>query len=96
MDEFINSIENSKIFSRLYAKSRLYQVPIRKEDRDNTAFNFRTEIFRYDFMPFGLTNTPMTTALNPIISNFKWEKCLYYLDDVIVYLNSIEDHFFHV
>jgi len=45
-------------------------------------------------MPFGLTNAPATfkRALDIILSGVKWQRCLIYLEDVIVYSKSEEEH----
>jgi len=49
-------------------------------------------------MPFGLTNAPATfqRALDIILSGVKWQSCLIYLDDVIVYSKMEEEHIGHV
>ena len=49
-------------------------------------------------MPFGLTNAPASfqRALDLILSRFKWKTCLIYLDDVIIYSKSMEEHIDHV
>jgi len=45
-------------------------------------------------MPFGLTNAPATfqRALDIILSGVKWQSCMVYLDDVIVYSKTPEAH----
>ncbi len=49
-------------------------------------------------MPFRLTNAPATfqRALDIILAGYKWHACLVYLDDVIVFSQSQEDHLRHV
>lgn len=45
-------------------------------------------------MPFGLTNAPDTyqRALDMILTAFKWKTCLLYIDDIIIYSNTVEEH----
>jgi Reverse transcriptase (RNA-dependent DNA polymerase) len=45
-------------------------------------------------MPFGLRNAPSTIqrAMDVILSGVRWQKCLCYLDDIIVFSLSIESH----
>ena len=49
-------------------------------------------------MPFGLKNAPGTfqRAADIILASVKWQYALVYLDDVIVYSKSIEEHFGHL
>ena len=45
-------------------------------------------------MPFGLKNAPATfqRALDIILSGVRWQTCLVYLDDVIVFSRTIDEH----
>ena len=49
-------------------------------------------------MPFGLRNAPATfqRALDIILSGVRWQTCLIYLDDVIVFSKDAETHLRHV
>lgn len=49
-------------------------------------------------MPFGMTNAPATfqRALDFILARYKWLTCLMYLDDVIIFSNSMEEHLDHL
>ena len=49
-------------------------------------------------MPFGLTNASATfqRALDLILTKYKWKTCLIYLDDIIIYSKSINEHINHV
>jgi len=54
--------------------------------------------YQYKRMPFGLTNAPATfqRALDIILSGVKWQSCLIFLDYVIVYSKTEEEHIGHV
>eukprot|EP00171_Calliarthron_tuberculosum_P003135 IDg3135t1 len=49
-------------------------------------------------MPFGLTNAPATfqRALDIILAGYKWQTCLVYLDDIIVFSKNEEGHLKHL
>ena len=49
-------------------------------------------------MPFGLTNAPSTFQrdLEISLAKYKWRTCLVYIDEVIVFSKSVEDHIRHV
>ena len=46
-------------------------------------------------MPFGLTNAPSTfqSLMELVLRGLHWSTCLVYLDDIIVYSSTIEEHF---
>lgn len=45
-------------------------------------------------MPFGLTNAPVTfqRAMNTILAGLAWTDCLVYLDDIIVFGRTLDEH----
>ena len=49
-------------------------------------------------MPFGLCNAPATfqRTVAILLSGYRWTTCLLYLDDVIIFSKSIEEHLKHV
>ena len=49
-------------------------------------------------MPFGLTNAPATfqRALDVILNRFKWKTCLVYIDDIIIFSKTVDEHIDHV
>jgi hypothetical protein len=94
MDECLDSLGDAVIFSTLDCNSGYWQIPIDKKDRDKTAFVTHCGLHRFTRMPFGLVNAPATfqRAVDMILAQVKWEYALVYLDDVIVYSRSVEDH----
>ena len=98
MDECIDSLGEAKILSTLDCNSGFWQVPIREEDKDKTTFVCHHGSYRYNRMPFGLMNAPATfqRALDIILAQYKWQTCLIYIDDIIIFSNDEESHFKHV
>ena len=49
-------------------------------------------------MPFGLRNAPATfqRAIDIELSGLRWQTCLIYLDDVIVFSKDTKEHVAHV
>jgi Reverse transcriptase (RNA-dependent DNA polymerase) len=98
MDESIDSLGDAAIFSTLDCNSGYWQIPINEEDRDKTTFTSHVGAYRFIRMPFGLCNAPATfqRSLDIILSRVKCKSCLVYLDDVIVFSRTIEEHFGHL
>ena len=93
-DDCLDSLGGADIFTTLDCNSGYWQIPVAERDRDKTAFTTHMGLFRYLRMPFGLRNAPATfqRALDIILSGVKWQTCLIYLDDVIVFGKSTEQH----
>jgi len=68
------------------------------EDRDKTTFTSHTSLFRFFRLLFGLVNAPASfqRALDIILSGLRWQTCLVYLDDVIVFSRTVNDHIRHL
>ena len=98
MDDCIDSLGNAKFFTTLDAYSGYWQMNIRKRDRHKTAFVTHSGAYQCIRMPFGLTNAPASfqRALDMILTKFKWKTCLVYLDDIIIFSNTVEEHIQHV
>lgn len=69
-----------------------------KSDIPKTAFVTHESLFEYTRMPFRLTNMPaiFQRALDLILSKYKCKSTLVYIDDVIIFSNSVEDLIKHV
>ena len=79
-------------------KARIWQVPIAERDRDKTTFTSHMGTVRYKRVPFGLRNAPATfqRALDIILSGVRWKTCLVYIDDVVIFSKTEEEHFAQV
>ena len=94
MDDCIDSLGEAKFFSTLDANSGYWQIPMREKDIPLTAFSSHQGLYEYVRMPFGLQGAPATfqRALDMILSGYRWQTCLIYLDDVIIFSQRAEDH----
>ena len=72
MDECLDSLGDTMVFSALDAISGYKQMPIPECDRDKTAFSCHSGLYRFSRMPFGLTNAPATSqrAVDILLSPF--------------------------
>ena len=98
MDDCLDSLGDAGIFSTFDCNSGYLQIPVAPEDRDKTTFITHMGTFRHVRMPFRLRNAPATfqRALYIILSGVRWQTCLIYLDDVIVFSKNEKEHVAHV
>ena len=63
-----------------------------------TAFRTRFGLFESLVMPFGLTGAPATFQryINDILREFLDQFCTAYLDDILIYSRTYEEHEVHV
>ena len=68
------------------------------EDIDKTSFISHYGLYRFRRIPFGLMNAPgnFQRACDIILASVKRKHALVYLDDVIVYLDTLEEKFDHL
>ena len=73
-------------------------VHIANSDEWKTAFRTHYGSFEWSVISFGLTNTPAAFQqfINDIFSDFLDVCVVIYLDDILIYLNNMSEHHWHV
>lgn len=63
------------------------------EDKEKTAFLTKKGLFHFTVLPFGLCNPPATfeRLMERVLQGLQWERCLLYLDDVLVFGATFEE-----
>jgi hypothetical protein len=98
IDIMFDQLAGAQVFSKIDLCSGYHQIKIRTEDIPKTAFTMRYGIYEYLVMSFGLMNVPahfmyiMNSVFMPELNQF----VMVFIDDILVYSNSIEEHEEHL
>ena len=94
IEETLDALGGAKYFSTLDLASGYNHVPVAEGDRAKTAFCTPFGLYEYNRMPFGLCNAPGTfqRLMERIFGDQSFQTLLLYLDDVVVYASSFEQH----
>jgi hypothetical protein len=87
-------LQGNEFFSSLDLNAYYWQIPMVEDDKEKTAFVTSEGLYVFNVMPFGLTNAPATSQrlMDAVFAGLKWKNLLVYLDDIIVFASSFEDH----
>ena len=95
IDDTLESLYGACYFSTLDLKSGYWQVPVKEEHKKKTAFRTSAgRLYEWNRLPFGLCNAPATFSrlMDHVLTGLSWEICLFYLDDIIVFSRTWEEH----
>lgn len=98
VDELLDRLKGAKYFSKLDLKSGYHQILLDEADQEKTAFNTRYGQCQFKVLPFGLTNAPpaFMGLMNSMFTNQLDKFILIYLDDILIFNKTKEDHLKHV
>jgi hypothetical protein len=79
-------------------KCDYYQVSIESTDVWNTNFKYKEGLFEWSFMPFGLTDAPVTfmKMMDDILQPFIKYVLVVYLDEILIFTQTRVDHLQHI
>ena len=98
IDQLMDRLGQAKIFNKLDLASGYHEIAVAKDSIYKIAF--RTNLGHWEFivMLFGLTNLPASfqRLMNSVFKEEIDVFMLVYLDDILVFLNSLEEHREHL
>ncbi len=97
-DTLFERLAHAKYFTKIDLRTGFYQILIAEADRHKTAFTTSVGLFEYTVLPMGLCNSPAVfmQLMNDTFRDQLNASVLVFLDDIIVFSESIEDHERHV
>jgi hypothetical protein len=98
IDILFDQLAGTQVFSMIDLHSSYYQIKIRAEDIPKTALTTRYDIFEYLVMSFGLTNVSahFMYLMNSVFMTDLDEFVMVFINDILVYLKSMEEHEEHL
>ena len=97
VEEVLEQVGTSRVISKIDLSKGYHQVPMKEEDICNTAFVSHRKKFEFVRMPFGVRNAPAVfqALMTKLFSSCK-KFCSPYMDDLVIYSDTWEEHRVHV
>ena len=97
IDDILALLDKAKYFTSLDLNWGYWQVLMDDADKEETAFTFHKGLFEFNVMLFGLTNAPaIFHELMDRVLEGVTEFSVAYLDDILIYSESLTDHLKHI
>ena len=98
IDDLHDRLGKANYFTKLDLYSGYHQISIRPGDEHKTTFTSRYGTYKFLVMPFGLTNAPATfqTAMTSLFAEWLDVFVIVYLDDILIYSPTKDEHVNHV
>jgi hypothetical protein len=98
IDVLFEQLRGAQVFSNFDLNSGYHQLRIHEEDIEKSSFSTRYGHFEFIVMSFGLTNAPAAfmEAMNRMLHEFLDDFVVLFLDDILIYSKTEEEHEWHL
>ena len=96
MDEMVTRITKAKYFTKLDLTKGYWQIPLKENCKQYTAFQTSLGLMEFNYLPFGLSTAAPTfqRAMNKVLGHLKFVAS--YFDDVLIFSETWNDHLEHI
>jgi len=98
IEDIFDKLGRAQYFSTIDLAKGFHQIEMDPQDIKKTAFSTPNGHYEFLRMPFGLKNAPATfqRMVNNVLKDYIGKICLVYLDDIIIFSTSIEEHIVYI
>src|SRR6266540_5297796 len=98
VNDTVDKIGGKKYYTSIDLASGYWQVEVDKNSQDITAFVTPWGLYQFNVMPFRLTNASATfqRLMNYVLHDYLNNFVVVYLDDILVYSDTFEEHLVHL
>jgi hypothetical protein len=98
IDIIFHQLAGAQVFSKIDLCSSYHQIKIHAEDIPKSAFTTRYDLFEYLVISFGLRNAPAHCMylMNSVFMQELNKFVVIFIDDILIYSRSMEEHEKHL
>lgn len=98
INEMMDRLASARVFTKLDIRNAYHRIRIAPGEEWKTSFCCRYGQFEYRVLPFGLTGAVGTfqSFMNDVLREYLDQFVVVYLDDILIYSESQEEHDQHV
>jgi len=96
--DLMDQLVGARVFSKIDLRSGYHQIKVKDEDMQKTTFRTCYRHYEYTMMPFVVTNAPgvFMEYMNRIFHTYLDRFVVVFIDDILIYSNSEEEHAEHL